>query len=418
MRGSIRPRGKHSWEVVFDIGRDLSTGKRRQVFRTVKGSKADAQRALRELLHSVEKGDYVKPSRITLGEWLEEWLSGYVDCNCSPRTKASYEYMVRRHVSPKLGSIPLSQLETRHVQAFYSRLRVDGRIKGDSPLSSTTIRYCHTILSEAINHAVKMGLVARNVAQAADLPKPENRAMPTLAPDDVPKFLQFAEETPYFIFFYTLLYTGMRRGEALALKWKNLDPDLATVSVVESGYKLKKEYIIKEPKTPHSRRQIALSPTLAIALRKHREREEAVRLTLGRPLSDQDFVFAHPDGTPLAPDTVTHAFAKILARAGLPHVRLHDLRHTHATIMLRAGVHPKIVSERLGHSSIRITLDTYSHVLPGLQEAAARRFDAFMETKGQTDRCWQHVGKSEEIERGPGGTRTPDLLTASQTLSL
>ena len=122
--------------------------------------------------------------------------------------------------------------------------------------------------------------------------------------------------------------------------------------------------------------------------------------------------------TTVAHNTVTHAFGKILTAAGLPHVRLHDLRHTHATIMLRAGVHPKVVSERLGHSSIRITLDTYSHVLPGLQKAAAQRFDAFLETKGQTGKCWQNVGKSEKVENGAGGTRTRDLLTASQTLSL
>jgi len=372
MRGSIRQRGKHSWEVAFDMGRDPLTGKRRQVWRTVKGSKADAQRELRELLRSVEKGDYVKPSRITLGELLEEWLSGYVDGNCSPRTKASYEQIARRHVSPKLGGIPLSQLETRHLQAFYGRHRVEGRIKGNSPLSPRTIRYCHTVISEALSYAVKMGLIARNVAQAADPPKLENRTMPILALDDLFKFLQSAAQTPYYTFFYTLSWTGMRRGEALALKWKNVDLDSAKLFVVESGYKLNGEYIIKEPKTPKSRRQIDLDRKLVSLLRRHKENEEALRMTLGGVLSSSDFVFAQPDGTPLSPDTVTHACAKILARAGLPHVRLHDLRHTHATILMILGLPSKVVSERLGHSSSRITLDTYSHVTPGLQKAATQ----------------------------------------------
>ncbi len=161
---------------------------------------------------------------------------------------------------------------------------------------------------------------------------------------------------------------------------------MAFLSVVETTYKLNREYVIKEPKTPHSRRQIALPPALALTLHEHRAKQEQERLILGKPLSSlrKDFVFASPEGTPLNPSTVTHAFDKILRKAGLPHIRLHDLRHTHATIMLRAGVHPKIVSERLGHSSIKIAHDTYSHVLPGLQKTAAQSFEDFLTTKHQT----------------------------------
>ena len=168
---------------------------------------------------------------------------------------------------------------------------------------------------------------------------------------------------------------------ALALKWKNIDFGLASLgvspylSVVEAAYKLDGTYVIKEPKTLHSRRRIALSPSLGLVLRQHKAEQEAQRALLGEPLTDEDFAFAHPDGTLLDPSTVSHTFNKIIRRVGLPHIRLHDLRHTHATLLLQAGVHPKVVQERLGHSSIRVTLDTYSHVIGGLQEAAAQRFD-------------------------------------------
>jgi len=226
-----------------------------------------------------------------------------------------------------------------------------------------------------------MGLLSRNVAQATEAPRAVNKVMPILAPEDVPVFLEAAQESPYYTLFYLLLHTGLRRGEALALKWKNIDLGLASLgvsaylSVVEAAYKLDGTYVIKEPKTLHSRRRIALSPSLGLVLRRHKAEQEAQRALLGKPLLDDDFVFAHPDGTPLDPSTVSHAFNKIIRRVGLPHIRLHDLRHTHASLLLQAGVHPKVVQERLGHSSIRVTLDTYSHVVGGLQEAAAQRFD-------------------------------------------
>jgi len=208
--------------------------------------------------------------------------------------------------------------------------------------------------------------------------------MPTLALEDVPRFLEAVQQSPYYTLFYLLLHSGLRRGEALALRWKNVDLGLASlgvlgyISVVETAYKLNGTYIMKEPKSSAGRRRIALSPSLALVLRQHKAQEEERCALLGRALTDDAFVFAHPDGTPLDPSTVTHTFGKIIRNAGLPHIRLHDLRHTHASLLLQAGIHPKVVQERLGHSSIRVTLDTYSHVMGGLQEAAIQRFDDFL----------------------------------------
>ena len=342
-----------------------------------------------------------------------------MELNCSPRTKASYEMIIRRHIIPELGGILLSQLDPRHLQAFYSRQKVQGCVDGKGQLSSKTVRYCYSLLAEALEHAVKMGLVSRNVAKATEVPRVDHKVMSTLTLEDIPKFLEAAKGTPYYTLFYLLLHTGLRRGEALALKWKNIDLGLASLgvsaylSVVEAAYKLNGIYVVKEPKTSHSRRWIALSPSLALVLRQYKAEQEAQRALLGKSLTDDDFVFAHPDGTPLDPSTVSHAFNKIIRKAGLPHIRLHDLRHTHASLLLQAGVHPKIVQERLGHSSIRVTLDTYSHVIGGLQEVAAQRFDDLLaatsaENVGKMSAdATNNAGKHPQSSLGVGGFEPP-----------
>ncbi len=174
----------------------------------------------------------------------------------------------------------------------------------------------------------------------------------------------------------------MRRGELLALRWCNVDLDMATISVTQTLHRLSNgQYMTRQPKSSKSRRQVDLPPSLALLLRRYKAEQEAERNLVGKPLADSDLVFSHPDGSPLDPHVVSHAFAKILRKAGLPHIRFHDLRHSHASLLLKSGVHPKIVSERLGHANIGITLDTYSHVLPGLQKAAAERFDEVLESK-------------------------------------
>jgi len=390
MRGGITRRkgdrkGPKTWEISIDLGRDGTTGKRLRHFETFKGEKREAQQRLAELLVSLAQGTYVKPSRLTVAQFLQEWLRDYVGLHCSPRTKASYEMIIRRHLIPGVGSILLGQLEPRQLQAFYSQLRESGRVDGRGPLSLCTVRYCHSLLAEALEYGVRMGLLSRNVARATEAPRHDHKVMATLALEDIPKFLEAAQGTPYYTLFYLLLHTGLRRGEALALRWRNIDlglPSLgvlAYLSVVETAYKLDGTCIIKEPKSPKSRRRIALSPSLVLILRQHRVRQEAQR---GGPLTDEDFVFAHLDGTPLDPSTVSHTFNKVIRGAGLPHVRLHDLRHTHASLLLQAGTHPKVVQERLGHSSIRVTLDTYSHVVGGLQEVAAQRFDDLLAAGG------------------------------------
>jgi len=423
MKGSIRQRSKGSWEICIDISRDPATGNRRRHFESVRGRKADAQKRLAELLVSIEKGSYIKPRRITVGEWLQDWLSSYVEIHCSPRTKDSYEAEIHRHILPNLGQIPLSQVQPQHIQNYYAQTLTSGRTDGKGGLSPRTVEYHHRILSEALSHAVKMGLIVRNVADAVEPPHPERKRMRTLAVEDVPKFLKSARETPYYALFCTALFTGMRLGELLGLRWCDVALDLASLSVVQALYKRSGVCKMIKPKSSYSRRQIALSPTLVLLLQQHRATQDAQSILLGKPFNEDDLVFAHPDGSPSDPGTVTHIFSRVIASAGLSHIRFHDLRHTHATLMLKAGVHPKIVQERLGHGSIALTLDTYSHVVGGLQEAAAQHFDEIFDTEAlrilvnpeKTD-----VGKmsasNPDLASEPPGTRTLNLLIKSQLL--
>ena len=378
MKGYIRQRSKGRWEITIDIGRD-STGKRLRHFESVKGTKTAAQQRLAELTVNIERGSYVKPKRISLGEWLNEWLNGYVKTNCSPRTLDGYRSILERHVIPTLGMIPLAQLQPQHIQQYYVQALSDGRTDGKGALSSRSVLHIHRVLFQALNYAVKQGLLIRNPAQLVDPPRAKKSRMKTLTPQEFSMLLNIAQNTRYYPIIHTAVKTGLRQAELLGLRWRDLDLDLASLSVTQVLYKRRGICQFKEPKTEHSRRRLGLSPSLDLFLREYRTERETECLLLGKLLSEDDLIFGNVDGTPMDPGTLTHNFARIARRAGLSGTRFHDLRHTFASLMLLAGVHPKIVSEALGHSSVAFTLDTYSHVVPDLQEAAAKRLDEVLE---------------------------------------
>ena len=420
MKGSIRQRSKGSWEIFYDMGADPVTGKRRQKSQTIKGTKRDAQRRLREVLLSIEQSSYVKPNKITLGEWLSQWLRDYVSMNTTDRTQESYSYIVEGHLIPSLGKVVLSDLQPQDIQRYYAEKLNKGRTDGKGGLSGRSVVYHHRILSKALDYAVKMGVVVRNVANLVEPPRVKKVTMNTLSTEEVTRFLEAAKETDYYVFFATLLYTGLRRGELLALRWRNLDLIKGNLTVVETAYKLGNgDYIIKEPKTAHSRRSVTLSTSLIELFRAYRIDQELLRIQLGVSLNADDFVFIRPDGSPLNPSAVSLAFRRITHKAGLKDIRIHDLRHTHATLMLQAGVNPKVVSERLGHASISITLDIYSHVLPGMQEAAAEKFDKLFEAD-VSENFKTYVSKmlatAPQNESERCGTRTHDSLIKSEVL--
>ncbi len=378
MRGHIRKRGKDSYAIKVSVGKDVA-GKYKFQWTTVKGTKKDAEKQLSEILTQLDKGTFLKPAKTTVSEYLERWLKDYVWPNLAPRTSEGYDHICHHYLIPSLGNMNLMQIKPEHLQKYYSE-------KISAGLSSQTVRHHHTALHKALQTAVEWGLLLRNPADTVRLPTIQQAEMQTWREEDIYTFLGSIKTTSYYPLFHLALFSGMRRSELLALRWCDVDLLLCEVYVTRALHVLKGGVVvIRSPKTAKGRRMVALPPSSVLVLKEHREKQKLERMSLGKLVADDDLVFSTLEGKPLLPNTVTHAWIKLVHRAGVKRIGLHDARHTHATLMLKQGIHPKIVQERLGHASIQITLDRYSHVAPGLQEAAAKRFDEAL-TMGYNNR--------------------------------
>jgi integrase len=383
MRGHIVKRGKNSYSIKISVGKDPISEKYKYQWTTVKGTKKEAEKRLSELLNQLDNGIFMNPGKTTLAEFLEGWLKNYAWPNLAPRTAEGYEHIIRRHLIPSLGNIHLTQIKPEIIQKYQVDKMTTGRLDGKGGLSAKTVNHHHITLHDALESAVKLGLLIRNPVDSVDHPHFQRHEFQIMNEDGVNHILEMARQSEYYALFYTALYTAMRRSELLALRWQDVDLLLCQVSVTRSLHHLRDGSLVFRPcKTAKSRRLVALTPSNTLELEKHYEEQNKLKKSLGlSPLQDDDLVFSHNDGKPLLPDSVTHAWIKLRNRNGFKSVRLHDARHTHASIMLKNGTHPKIVQERLGHSSIQITLDTYSHVAPGLQEAAAKAFDDLIQIR-------------------------------------
>ena len=371
MRGHITKRGKDSYSIAVSLGRDPRTGKYKYKWVSVKGTRKNAEKRLLELLSQLDNGTFINPGKVTVAEYLERWLSEYAKPNLSPRGFERYAGIIRRYLILEMGNMQLTQLKPEHIQKHYAAMQRKG-------LSAGTVRYHHAVIHKALQTAVKWGLLSRNAADGVDAPRSRRNDMQIWDDFEVRYFLEAAKCSPYYALFHTALFTGMRRSELLALQWRDIH--LHQIYVSRSLHHLKDgSYVFTQPKSVKSRRTIALSPSSVLTLMEHKEKQEAVHTMLGIPLKQDDLLFSTPEGKPLRPNTITRAWTTLATKAGVKPIRLHDARHTHASLMLKQGVHPKIVQERLGHASIQMTLDTYSHVTPGLQEAAAEAFDRLVE---------------------------------------
>jgi integrase len=377
MTGSIRPQGKASWEIRLYLGRDAN-GRRLYKSHSVKGAKRDAQRELAKLLNSVHEGNYITPARMTVAQFLEKWLADYAEQKVAAKTFERYAELVRLHLVPQIGQHALPKLEPLHIQHAYSMLLENGRRDGKGGLSAQTVVHCHRVLRKALKHAVKWQLLIRNPAESADPPRAEHREMSTLDEHEVAALFEAVRGTRLELPVVLAVTTGLRRGELLGLRWRDLDLEKATLAVRQSIEQTKDGLAFKEPKTRRGRRVVALPNVTVDALRRHRTDQAKRRLLLGSAYRDQGLVLTRLDGRPMDPGETSKAFARLVVRKKLRRFSLHNLRHTHATLLLRANVHPKVVSERLGHATIGITLDTYSHVLPDMQEAAAKKLDVVL----------------------------------------
>jgi integrase len=288
-----------------------------------------------------------------------------------PSTWLSYQRNIGRHIVPAFGHLPLQRLTPAQLTAFYRGLLEAGQQRGNSGLAPKTVRNIHGALHAALRDAVRWGYVARNVAAVADLPRSTTPEMHVWSPEQLGAFLDHVRADRLYAAWLLLATTGMRRGEVAGLRWVDVDLDAGRVSPRRPRVVVNHEVLVSEPKTAKGRRSIALDPATVAALREHRRWQLEERLAVGPGWEDAGLVFTWPNGRPLHPERFSRWFEQHTRAAGLPKIRLHDVRHSYATAALAAGIPAKIVSERLGHANIAITMDTYSHVLPGLDEQAA-----------------------------------------------
>jgi integrase len=377
--GHIRERSPGSFELRYFLGIDPGSGKRRYATATVRGSRKEAEKELRRLLRAVDTGEHIDPNRLMVRDWLQTWLAA-IRQEVAPKTVERYGEIVDHFLAPALGNLQLAKLAPVHIQETYARLATGGRRDGKAGgLSPQTRRHIHRVLSASLSRAVEQQLIARNPAEVfrRRLPKVEHRNMTTLTAEQSARLLDAVRHSHIYWPVLIALATGTRRGEVLALRWRNIDLERGLVRIVESLEQTKTGLRFKAPKTDRAR-AITL-PAFAVGELRRLKREQAeALLKLGVRQTGATLACARADGEPLQPQSLTHEFPRFLARLGadFPRVRFHDLRHSHATQLLLAGVHPKIAQERLGHSTISTTLDLYSHVTTTMREDAAARIDA------------------------------------------
>ena len=368
MKGHIRERSPGRWAIVIDV-RDPQTGKRRRRWHSFAGTKRQAQVEAARLISELQSGTRIDPSRMTVAAFLERWIE-HMQGQVSPRSHERYAELCRKNLAPLLGGLAVTKLQPAHISAAYAKALASGRRDGTGGLSARTVAQMHSVLREALQQALRWQLLARNPADAVKPPKVERKQMNVLDTDAAVAMIEAARESPLFVPILLGIRCGLRRGEVVALR----DLERGQISVVASAEQTEQGVREKEPKNGKGR-TIVLSATEVEELRTHRARQAEGLLALGVRLTDDHHVVTRADGQPLQPRSLTHAFVKFVRQHGFQ-IRLHDLRHSHATHMLASGVHPKIAQERLGHSSVGITLDLYSHVLPGMQAEAVSKVDA------------------------------------------
>jgi integrase len=390
MKGHLKQRSPGSWTIWIDMGTDPVTKKRKQKTLTVKtNSKREAQKEMNRVLHELQTGMFVEASKLTVASYLQQWLNDAARATTSNKTFERYEQIIRVSLIPALGHVPLEKLTAIQIQSYYRKALEGGRHDGKSGgLSPTTVRQYHAVLRRALQQAVKWGLLVRNMADCVDVPHAIQKEQQALSAAEAQQLFDALEASGSWMYLPVLIAvaTGFRRGEVLGLTWDEVDLRSGTLTVRRSLEVTKAGGIqYKPPKTRKGARSITVPQFAVSALQRHRGQQAQARLLFGPAYQDQGLVFARADGSPYNPDHLSSQYAHWLARRPeLPKVRFHDLRHSNATILFQQGEHPKVVSERLGHASVKITMDVYSHVLPEMQVAAASRLDAAFGSSSQS----------------------------------
>jgi integrase len=391
-------KGEGKWLVRVFLGRD-ENGRRRFHNKTIRGTKKDAERYRTKVERARDLGESIEPTRETVGAFLDRWLESAAKPRVRARTYRDYKGIVDRYLRPALGAVPLGRLSPMEIQAYYVAMMAPA--PEGMGLSSRTVRYTHAVFRSALSQAVKWELIPRNPALMVELPRQRRAEMRVLDQEQVRRFLEAArcrptdperqkherdrtgERNRWYALFYLMISTGIRPGEALALRWTDVDGDRITVrrGVDEDP---EQGWVFDDPKSRRGTRSVTLPPTAVQVLEAHRAAQMREKEKAGASYEDQGLVFATAHGTPERRKNIDQRHFKPLLRlAGLPEMRFYDLRHTHATLLLSAGEHVKIVSERLGHASVAFTLDIYSHVLPHMQAGTAEKVEGLLGAAGQ-----------------------------------
>jgi len=360
-KGKGKKNGKDTWQISTDIGRK-EDGTRKRHYETVPGSRSAANKRLRELEVNKDKGIFASPGRLTVADSFHNWLKGYVKIRCSERTLGGYTSIVKHHLLPNLGHIQLKQLQPYAIEEYYG--------KALQQLSPRTVHHHHRVLSQSLKYAVRQGYLGRNPCELVSAPSPKKKHMRTLTREETKVLLDVAKGSFYYPIIYTAVSSGLRQAELLGLRWRDVDTEMMSLSVSQVLYKREGKCEFKEPKTSHSRRSVSMTTKLSIFLRDYKKERELLCQQIGEQITLDDLVFVSVNGKPMNPSVVSHNFSKLVEQAGLTNVRFHDLRHTFASLMFKQGVQAKVISEALGHASVAFTMDTYSHIIEGMQSDA------------------------------------------------
>lgn len=371
MRGHIRQRTKtkKTWSVIIELNK--VNGKRNQKWYTVHGDKKDAEKFLTEKLRELDTGTFIDSKNINVRQYFNYWYEQHCLLKLSPTTYESYRRNLDNYILEELGHIKLEELQPMHLQNFYTKCYKKG-------LSNKTILYFHRIIHCALKQAMKWQFIIRNVADCVDTPKPQKYNASFLTDTEVLNLINAIKNTDIYIAVMIAIGTGMRRGEILGLAWDNVDLQNGTITVVQALYPTKKGLILLPPKTEKSIRTISIPLTLINILKDFKTKQDNIKNRLANNYSSHNLVCCQTDGKPIHPTTLNHKFHNLLEENNLPLIRFHDLRHSHASLLLKEKVPIKVISERLGHSNTNITLDIYSHIYEETNMEVANTFDKFL----------------------------------------
>ncbi len=384
MSGHIRRRGERSWEIKFDLGVNPLNGKREIRYASVKGAKKDAQAKLTELLSEHARGVLVDPSKETLAAFMDRWDRDWATHNVSLKTAERYRQLMTNQIKPHLGAMPVQKVKPVHLNSLYSTLLLSGGIEGGA-LAPMTVGHVHRLLRRIFGHAAQWGIITSNPASLVHPPRVAQSEIEIIREDEIKVVLDAlrGRDLPLYAIAMVALATGMRRGELVALRWKDVDLDGGKLRVEQSIEQTKTGLRFKSPKTKHGRRTISIPPAVVADLRAHWKalQEQRLALGLGRSAPD-DLVFTMWDGSPRKPNALTNDWLRASAVIGR-RISLHALRHTHASSLIAAGVDILTISRRLGHANPKITLSVYGHLYGNTDDKAAQAVEAMFARIGR-----------------------------------